>query len=401
VACLAFETLLAPYGEAFFLEEVLGQSALYVTGDPSKFSDLYSWSDLNRLLTFGGLGYPRLRLIGGGQELPADSYLRPGVSGYPRPLNREVNSALRDGAMLAVESIEELNEPISRLCEVLEQRIEVPVQADLYAYFHDKTPAAVRWNEHDVIVLQLEGEKAWRVYCPTAASPTEDCFPPGPAGDPAWEGVLQAGSVLYIPAGWWYCDQTTAPALCLALKFRNLSGVDVLHRLVDRLTKSNGIRADCPRFGGPDKQSAFLKAFQMEVMTACTSPGLLLGFLKDFKTFSEPRVGFNLPWSAAPEPLPPSDDLLVLPLLRFPRADSVRHAQDEDAAELPVGGGLIRFPEDAGKIMSRVCIAPALSVRGLFEAFASEMPRERILESLSGLVKAGVVEFRESPEDGT
>jgi hypothetical protein len=396
VACWTLETLLAPYEGTFFLEEVLGQSALYVPGDPDKFRGLFSWNALNHLMKFGGMGHPRLRLISDGRELHPESYLRSGVSGYPRPLVQEINSALRDGAILAVESIEELHEPISRLCEVLERRIEVHMQADIYACWHDQAPSALRWNQHDVFVLQVEGTKQWRIYCPTASRPAADRPPPDPAGDPAWEGVLRPGSLLYVPKGWWYCDQTAEPALCIAARFRNPSGVDVLQRIFDQLARSNEIQADCPRFGGIEGQSAFIRALQSEVGSACTSAGLLLGFLKDCRALSEPRVGFSFPWSAARVPLPPSEDFVGLPLLRFPRADSVRQLPNEDAVEIPVNGRSIRFDEDAGKIFARVCVTPSLSVGALVRAFEGEMSRERILASLSELAGHGVVELLES-----
>jgi hypothetical protein len=396
VACLTFETLLAPFEGAHFLQQILGQSALYIAGDSDKFSGLSSWRVLNHLLKFGGMGHPRLRLIGGGQELPADSYLRQNASGYPRIIVPALNAALGNGAILAIESIEDLHEPISGLCDALERRLEVPVQADLYAYCRAKAPQPLRWNEHDVMVLQLEGEQELQVHCPTATYPTANCFPPEPKSDPAWNGSLRPGDLLYVPRGWWYSDQTAEPGLCLAVKFRNPSGLDVLQRLVGLLTRSNAMREDCPRFGGPERQSAFIRAFQAEVMMTCTSGGLLLGFLNDFKNFSESRMGFNLPWSVAADPLPPSDDLLVLPLLRFPREGSVRHAVNEDAAEIIVEGTLTRFPEATGKVLARICNPPTLSVSGLLEAFASQIPREQVLGSLAELVKLGVVELRES-----
>jgi hypothetical protein len=68
-----FEALIDPYCTRLFLDEILGRSALHVTGNVDRLSPIASWSTLNDLLSFGGLSNPRLRLFKLGAEVPDTS----------------------------------------------------------------------------------------------------------------------------------------------------------------------------------------------------------------------------------------------------------------------------------------------------------------------------------------
>jgi cupin superfamily protein len=394
---LSFEALLAPH-HTDFPPVLMGKSALYVAGDPTKFSRLFSWNELNHLVEFGGLASPRLRMIKNGLEISPDLFLTTGASGHPRPRPSKVNSELRTGAALVIQSIEELSQPISQLCQICELTLNVPVMADLYAHCAPSPPGALRWNEHEVFLLQLDGCGTWKVYPPTRLNPMppEPC--PEPSGQPAWEGEVTAGDLLYLPRGWWYSDARVDCTLYLAMKFRNPTGFDVLHRVLDGLAGIEKIRGDCPRFGDLQRQSAFLGVLQEATAQECGRAGLVLSFLEEFADMAEPRVRFNLPWSAAPVPLPPSEDLVVVPLFRFPRSESVIDSHDDNAVDVFFEGNFIRFPTEVGEILRRICAGPHPSLRGLREASLQKMPEDKFISSLSELIKCGIVAFEDPKE---
>ena len=143
-------------------------------------------------------------------------------------------------------------------------------------------------------------------------------------------------------------------------------------------------------------QSSFIKILQRELATAFTSPGLILGFLRDTAALSEPRIGFNLPWSAAETPRPPSDDLLIAPLLRFPRPESVRQSLIDDSAEVISNGKALTLTRNTGKVLATICGRSRLSVGALIDEFENEAPKEQILGSLAELVIFGIVELVDS-----
>lgn len=268
-------------------------------------------------LSFGGLGYPRLRLIVGNDELPASEYSRTGRNGYPRLLVGELTGLLRSGAMLA-DALEQLHEPVSDLCGALERVLRTAVQADLCASWSDQGLRLPAWNDHDTLLLQVEGIRLWRLFQPTTYHPTGNSNPPKPFGEPRWEGRVAPGNLLYIPRGWWFCDTSIeSPAIYMALTFKPLRGVDILWRLFERASTIDLMRMDVPYLGTQDAQNAYIMWFQKELRELMARPGLLLGPKKHFEESSEPRTVFNLPWSAAAAPLPLTPEHRLVALLRF------------------------------------------------------------------------------------
>lgn len=393
---LTFDALFSPHGGNCFAEQIMGQAALYVAGTPGKLDHLFSWADLNHLLEFGGLSYPRLRLIRGGQELSEGFYLRARSSGYQRPLVRELTAQLSDGAMLAIQSIEELHAPISVLCEMLESRLRIPVQADLFANCHDTPVAPLRWNDQDVIVMQIEGRREWRIYCPTTRITPAATDTAEPTGEPAWRGVLNTHDLLYLPRGWWHFDSPLGDhALCLGLRFRNPTDLDVVARLTQRLAIRSTMNKDIPRFGRPERLGNVLAYIQQELEEVATEPGLLLSFLAEMQHLAEPRTCFCLPWSAQTMPMAPPKNSIVLPLLRFPEAGSVMHSESEDTCQIIVDGQPVTFSEDLASIIELILDRRNLSVGSLVDECAPEIPSERVMECLTALVKCGAVCLRE------
>ncbi len=402
---LTLDTLFAPCGGKAFLEDILGKASIYVPGVYGKFTGVASWAVVNQLLEFGGLSFPRLRLVRGSEDVPQEAYFRAGVSGYQRPWASGMIAELRAGATLVIESIEEIQQPVSALCETLESRLLVPIQADLYAQWQDRPAAPLRFNEHDVIILQIEGKRDWRVYRSTGRLPPGASGPnPAmkPIGEPVWNGSLQGGDLLYVPRGWWYYDEPMAEdAMCVALKFRNPTGNDVISRLIARLASSTRMNMDIPRFSGPQEHSGFLSYIQGELTEAATSPGVLLGFLAETRMISQPRGRFCFPRSAHAVSLPPSSDFLVTPLIRFPKSGDLRHLEFEDSFEMFVDGRRVRFGEEMAGVIRNIRGRDCVTVKALLDGCVAEMPQESVLRCLADLVQEGLLCLRDPTAAGS
>jgi hypothetical protein len=397
---MTLDELLAPHSEQEFLGDVLGKSALYLKGSEGRFCKLVSWPILNHLLEYGGLAYPRLRLISAGSELSEHDYLATGPNGYCRPIVEGLCSALRDGATLAVEGFQELHEPVDAFCQSLELRLGVPVAADLYASCQAGVCGTLRWNDHEVIALQVEGSKAWRLHCPSTRNPTAMSPPPEPEGDAAWDGVLHSGDLLYLPRGWWFIDSPLdEPSLFLAITFRLPTGVDILRRLVIKTEGNALLREYCPCYGDPVRQSMFVALVQREVSEAARQPGILLGLLKEIRAGAAPRIRFDLPnGTGRNQPLPRSG-AMVVPLLRFPNMAAVKHLEGQDLIEIYTNGRFSRFPEEVALVLERVSYSPLATVQTVVDACAGAVSEDRVLAALLELERHGIVSLRNRPQD--
>jgi bifunctional lysine-specific demethylase and histidyl-hydroxylase MINA len=117
----AFSDVLAPVRPEDFFARTLGQRYLHATGDPDKFSSLLSWSDLNRLLCCTGLDLARVHVLSEGRDVPAQEFGRNSLSGFSFLSVTEVNELLAGGAVLTIDAIEDIHEPILDFCRAIER----------------------------------------------------------------------------------------------------------------------------------------------------------------------------------------------------------------------------------------------------------------------------------------
>lgn len=143
--------------------------------------------------------------------LPDTGAIRMHFHGMPviRPAYRDstgrvahaaVRQLLEAGASLNIARVEHYSNAVLRLSRVLEAELRCPVQVNLY-----QTPAGGQGlgshlDDHDVLVLQLEGEKQWRISAPEYVGRSA---PPTSYSESAGEqtATLQAGDWLYLPRG--------------------------------------------------------------------------------------------------------------------------------------------------------------------------------------------------------
>jgi ribosomal protein L16 Arg81 hydroxylase len=115
---------------------------------------------------------------------------------------------MREGATLVLNRLETKSEPVHDLVMEVARFIGEKAVANGYAAFGGEGTFAKHWDTHDVFAIQLIGRKRWRVYAPTFALPLpqqrsrehkQEC-----PTEPMFDGILEAGDVLYIPRGWWH-----------------------------------------------------------------------------------------------------------------------------------------------------------------------------------------------------
>jgi len=389
------DSIFQPDGVQLFLTEALGRNALYIPGEAAKFRGLVSWQKVNRLLAYGGLTYPRLRVIQGNQALSPDAYSRIGRSGYARLLVAELTALLRDGALLAIDAIDQLDEQVAELCRTLEKALGIPVTAELYGSWPDSSVRPPLWDDNETLLFQVEGKKQWSLYEPTAYYPMAEMELPEPQGPPRWHGVVQAGDLVYIPRGWWYRDSALGePSLYLAVRFANPRGFDIVLRLGESLRRKEVVKMDIPRFRTADRQSRYMTTLQQEVINAITLPGIFKGVLDDIQKSSEPLVEFNLPWNVQSDPLPPSADYQLVMLSRFSTIESLIQRRGNGWIDILHNGHTLRFDDQITRILERLCKLPIPTLCDLLEECRTYLSEERILGHVSDLISKGLLSAR-------
>jgi hypothetical protein len=137
----------------------------------------------------------------GSAAVPIDDYIEEGGDRVDLPALFDRHAA---GASLVIAQFQEVHAPLARFCRGLEKAFLHGVQANIYLTPPDAQGFRVHFDTHDVLVLQVSGRKAWRVWdaipfpAPTRHTPWANNA--APEGEPH-ALVMAPGDVLYLPRG--------------------------------------------------------------------------------------------------------------------------------------------------------------------------------------------------------
>jgi ribosomal protein L16 Arg81 hydroxylase len=241
--------------------------------------------------------------------------------------------------------------------------------------------------DHDLLVFDLIGRSGWEL---------EDKFLAAPAAVPASPALtaanlkLNPGDLLYLPRGQRHaCQLFDEATAILIVMFKNPTGVDLIGRLFDRLREADIARFDVPRFASEDIQANYLTELQAEILGISTQPGLLLGFMKDLWSISEPRRCLSLPWSVTGNVSLLPRDVELRAAVRFPHQDSLVYGGEDESFEVVHEYKKVRLGQTSAKIMECLLERRVLSLAALMASCG--LPDEQLFASLSEIIKLGLV----------
>ncbi|GGB16415.1 hypothetical protein GCM10011492_02710 [Flexivirga endophytica] len=195
-----------------FATGVWAKRALLTRG-ADDYSDLFSASAVDELLSRRGLRTPFLRMAKNGATLADAGFTAPAGVGATIADQLDDTAVWRqfaDGATIVLQALHRTWDPIGAFTSQLATELGHPVQANAYI-----TPRANRgfddhYDVHDVFVLQIEGTKRWIIHEPVHPDPLRDQpwtdhrsdVAAAAQRDPVIDTVLHPGDCLYLPRGW-------------------------------------------------------------------------------------------------------------------------------------------------------------------------------------------------------
>jgi hypothetical protein len=194
---------------ARFLDECWGRTPLHrQAADPGGFADLFSLTDVDRVVSSSFIRTPAFRVVKDGKPVDPGRYTRTArigghtVSGVGDP--GKVLGQLHAGATIVLQGLQRYWPPLTRFCRSLELELTFPVQANAYVTPAGSRGLAVHYDTHDVFVLQVAGRKRWAIHPPVLQDPLPS-QPWGPhrgdPGEPCLEPEVRTGDCLYVPRG--------------------------------------------------------------------------------------------------------------------------------------------------------------------------------------------------------
>ncbi|MBM6399191.1 cupin domain-containing protein [Phycicoccus sonneratiae] len=168
---------------------------------------------VDELLSRRALRTPFLRMARDGATLDARELTLGGGVGAAVGDQVSEDKVLRlfaDGATIVLQGLHRSWEPVSRSARSLAADLGHPVQVNAYVTPPQNRGFDDHYDVHDVFVVQVEGEKHWRVRPPVLDLPhrgepwtdRREAVREAAAAEPVLDAVLRPGDCLYLPRGW-------------------------------------------------------------------------------------------------------------------------------------------------------------------------------------------------------
>jgi lysine-specific demethylase/histidyl-hydroxylase NO66 len=218
VAPLAEESVLArliAVDRDQFASQYWGQQPLLSPAAdlPGGFTQLLDANAIDELVSQRGLRTPFLRVAKNGTTLADKAFTSPGGVGAgiaDQVSEDRLVKLFADGSTLVLQALHRVWPPVLQFCQALAAELGHPVQANAYVTPPQNQGFSAHYDVHDVFVLQIAGEKRWRIHPPVLESPLRDQPWNDRTADvekraqepPLIEAVLKPGDCLYLPRGY-------------------------------------------------------------------------------------------------------------------------------------------------------------------------------------------------------
>jgi len=389
----SLDKILAPCSTQEFLSRYFGKTMLYVKGRPGRFDWLFSWQKLNEILKHHRLVSTRqLKLIKNRTPCPGESYTRMGIDGAtPELAVAEFHQALREGATLIIDKIDEFHDPIAELADSLSRRLHSCVGTNMYASWRSESAFDEHFDDHDTLIVQIAGRKRWKIYGPTVNYPLLEMRRnmTEPETLPLWDECLHAGDILYLPRGWWHCViPVDEPTLHLTIGMVNPTGVSLVRWLEKRVMGIEHMRKDIPIIECPEERGEYSARIRETICGLMESEQLLEEFFRFWNGECPPRRAFGLPMAALPSHASIPEDCLISVLGR--RVWEITTQAESDTLEVICGGKTFRFHRVTLPVIIYLNETRRCSAARLYEAFEA-IDKEHIELLLQELCRVGLI----------
>jgi len=384
--------ILAPLPVEQFLSNNLGKKALYLPGPADKFEDLFGWDDINHLLNTAS---PQRSIKLLYNKKPLDRSQLANLSHW-----------LDEGATLVIDWLQTLDEFVYRFSQQLALDFNTVVNINSYISCPNKQGFDLHFDKHDVFIIQVEGEKRWRVFDPTKVKTPvqvleyefDRCEPPDPDKDlPYCDCVTSAGDVLYIPRGHWHYAIAETPSVHLTAGIDPTTGADLLNWITTDLTNNEEFfRKDIPIAfaselggqGGLQSISGYVDDFKSQVRKTLERDDFVDMIVHNCMMKNQLRRESKLPfiWDL---------DQSLTAETRFSLLDSqkalIRYDETEKCTVVYLRGSLLKLAEFPDALVHALFASTGtFSGQSIIES-APEFKWEQVKKLLTRMYQSGVI----------
>lgn len=373
-------TLLAPVSEETFLEHFLEKKRLHAKPrQRDRAATLFPWPTINHLIESDLLPAERLRVVRANVDiLPGMFRHKDGSHGVRAGA---LQGLLAQGVSMIMNGLGDYVPQVGRLSDAIERRLGHRAWVNAYLSFGRGSALKAHWDEHDVLVVQVHGNKRWRSYGIPVAFPVSNFNAGKDLGtEIMWEDVLEAGDVLYLPRGEVHEAMVEGPnSVHLTIGLQTPSGIDFLLWLAEQGAADVLLRKDVTRLGGNAgiaRRESELKAR----LHALIDSSNLADYLAADDARRKLRPLLNLGMEEALD-----SSTRLVPAWR--RSVSL----PADASTLAIAGETFQLSAEAQRVLAHVLQAPGGPFADLAAGFAGSLDEPALRNAVFELARHGLV----------
>ena len=193
--------LIGPISHAEFFERYYEREPIIVArNEPDRFAPLLSIAHIDNVVSSSDLRSSTIDLADASRQLNREQWVMENGA-----VDRAViahQHAL--GATIILQHLHQSDPDLAAFCRAMENTFSCHVQTNIYLTPPSAQGFHTHYDNHDVFVLQVEGEKRWRFYGTPVTTPyrgerfERDKYE---AGEVTHEFVLKPGDCAYVPRG--------------------------------------------------------------------------------------------------------------------------------------------------------------------------------------------------------
>jgi len=197
----SLENFIYPLSSTEFEANYLEQKELFIERDsPNFYKDLFSISNVDEILDRHRPTGTSLRVVKNQDPLPANRY----EHADGRLNLNQLYASYADGYTIVINEVQRFWQPLRKLCQSIQNSLNHNAVANMYLTPANQKALKPHYDTHDVFVLQIHGEKHWKLYDMDYPTPLLNSHQPIFNSDQLTNErsiKVSAGDVLYIPRG--------------------------------------------------------------------------------------------------------------------------------------------------------------------------------------------------------
>lgn len=300
--------ILGDFDQNDFFKNNWGKKFKYIQGQENRFEEIINWKDINYILNFFPLTHPYIRMVKDGKNIKPGDFLEfqrvhfKNTAPKHSILPEKIAGILQSGGTLILQDLHMMHPGVQDLSKNLEIELGDNIQVNGYLGWNKAKGFDIHHDTHDVIVLQVYGNKKWFVYGKTQKNPIKEFSNQAekPEQNPFFQKDISSGDLLYLPRGCWHkAEALSGPTLHLTIGIKRKTGIDFLKWIIDKKTISIDImrdnlpRPETNKYEDIQKhEKKIIKAFSEKI-----KPGYLEEFLQKNRDNRSPLRTNSLPVS--------------------------------------------------------------------------------------------------------